>query len=165
MQFQCIRDFSEFLFLGFVEGRKTYHMFLHNEFLLSILPLYRFFVFCFGKDYRSVRNFLINTLYTEDMTDSNWTLLPFDFRYDLKNHHLYQLDQRIFLTPTEQRLFDMLIKNRGRIVRREELTLHLWNTEQFIGEGTLTTSMSRLRKKIGNPHLIKTIKGIGYWIP
>ena len=59
----------------------------------------------------------------------------------------------------------MLIKNRGRIVRREELTLHLWNTEQFIGEGTLTTSMSRLRKKIGNPHLTKTIKGIGYWIP
>ncbi|WP_369695733.1 helix-turn-helix domain-containing protein, partial [uncultured Dubosiella sp.] len=56
---------------------------------------------------------------------------------------------------------------KGCLVLRTELMLDLWETDQFIEDGTLSTLVSRLRQKLkqacGNG-VILTAKGKGYYI-
>ena len=73
----------------------------------------------------------------------------------------------IELTPTEKKLFHALVRKKGALVSRTELMLALWDTDQFIEEGTLTTSVSRLRHKLSaltGHSVIVTSKGKGYYI-
>lgn len=66
------------------------------------------------------------------------------------------------LSPVEYRLLLVLMRNAGRIVRREALADHLWeDSEEGIGDNTLTVTVSRLRRKVGAKY-IETIRGFGY---
>ena len=66
--------------------------------------------------------------------------------------------------PIELLLY--LIKNRARVVSREELLTKVWGID-FVGETrTLDMHIGTLRKKLSddaeNAHLIKTVRGVGY---
>ena len=66
----------------------------------------------------------------------------------------------------EFELLEMLIKNRGKILRREMLLDKIWGYE-YIGETrTVDVHIRYLRKKIEdddkNPKFIETIRGVGY---
>lgn len=70
------------------------------------------------------------------------------------------------LTLKEYELLLYLLKNRSRVVSREELLTKVWGID-FVGETrTLDMHIGTLRKKLSddaeNAHLIKTIRGIGY---
>ena len=72
------------------------------------------------------------------------------------------------LSPLEYRILQYFILNKNHILKREQLLEYLWDSsENFVGDTSLNTAMSRLRKKIeiDNHHYIKTIYGTGYmWI-
>jgi len=71
------------------------------------------------------------------------------------------------LTKNDMKILSTLIKNKGKIVSRENLMMSLWNENEFVNENTLTVSINRLRNKIlelGLKDFIKTKKGIGYII-
>ncbi|MBC5628427.1 response regulator transcription factor [Clostridium sp. NSJ-6] len=75
-------------------------------------------------------------------------------------------DNKIDLTLKEFELLEMLIKNRGKILRREMLLDKIWGYE-YIGETrTVDVHIRYLRKKIEdddkNPKFIETIRGVGY---
>lgn len=73
--------------------------------------------------------------------------------------------QEVVLTKNEMIIFNFLISNQGRIVTRDELMTTLWNSSEYINDNTLTTNISRLRKKledIGYEDSIETRKGQGY---
>lgn len=75
--------------------------------------------------------------------------------------------KEIDLTKSEQRIMAKLIECRPGIVSREDLMTVLWNTDEFVSDGTLTTMISRLRNKIVTEckeEIIKTKKGQGYYI-
>ncbi|MDD4414009.1 MAG: response regulator transcription factor [Oscillospiraceae bacterium] len=70
------------------------------------------------------------------------------------------------LTFKEYELLCMLVKERDRIVPREELINAIWGFD-FIGESrTLDIHVRTLRQKLGddadNPRYIKTIRNVGY---
>ena len=72
----------------------------------------------------------------------------------------------IELTLKEYELLLYLLKNRARVVSREELLTKVWGID-FIGETrTLDMHIGTLRKKLSddaeNAHLIKTVRGVGY---
>lgn len=72
----------------------------------------------------------------------------------------------IELTLKEYELLLYLIKNRARVVSREELLTKVWGID-FVGETrTLDMHIGTLRKKLSddaeNVHLIKTVRGVGY---
>lgn len=50
------------------------------------------------------------------------------------------------LTRSEQKIMEKLIEMRPGVVTRDELMMVLWNTDEFVSDGTLTTMISRLRK-------------------
>ena len=71
----------------------------------------------------------------------------------------------IELTKNEFRILKFLVKNRNKIVSREEIMICLWDSDNFIGDSTLTVNMTRLRNKleeIGLKELLETKRGQGY---
>ncbi|MBC6004120.1 MAG: response regulator transcription factor [Paeniclostridium sordellii] len=76
-------------------------------------------------------------------------------------------NNKINLSKTEQKLLKMLIKNKGRVLTREQLIDNVWdNDSEFVEENALTVNIKRLREKIednkSKPKYIKTVYGIGY---
>lgn len=74
---------------------------------------------------------------------------------------------RLELTKNELRILEVLMREPGHIVSRERMMRHLWDTDSFIDDNTLTVNVTRLRRKlseIGLGEWIVTKKGLGYFI-
>lgn len=73
-------------------------------------------------------------------------------------------NDRIQLTPTENKILTILFKHHNEIVSKEELLEKLWENDDFIDSNTLSVNMTRLRKKVSPIGFdrIQTIRGIGY---
>lgn len=74
----------------------------------------------------------------------------------------------LILSAMEYKMLRLFCKNSGQVLTRQQLLEKLWDVdEKFVDEHTLTTTISRIRRKIeadGGTY-IKTIYGIGYqWI-
>ncbi len=75
---------------------------------------------------------------------------------------------RLILTGSKRKVMDLLASRRPDVISRQELMMILWQTDEFICDGSLTTCISRLRRKIREiwkKPLIETRKGAGYRIP
>lgn len=75
--------------------------------------------------------------------------------------------KRIELTKNEWRILQFLLENKGKAVSRDMLMMHLWESDSFIDDNTLTVNVTRLRKKLeeaGLTDFIQTKKGVGYLI-
>ena len=86
---------------------------------------------------------------------------------DFEKGTLKHNNQTLELTKNEMRILTTLIKQKGKIVTREQLMINLWNDDEFISDNTLTVNVNRLRarlKEIGIDDFIQTKKGIGYLI-
>lgn len=76
-------------------------------------------------------------------------------------------NNKIELTKNEYKILQLLMENTGKVVSRDEIMQHLWESDQFIDDNTLTVNMTRLRKKLsefGLDDYIKTKKGLGYLV-
>ena len=83
-----------------------------------------------------------------------------------KTREVIQNGKTVELTFKEFELLSMLIKERGRIVPREEILNVIWGID-FTGETrTLDIHIRTLRQKLGddaeNPRYIKTVRNVGY---
>lgn len=76
----------------------------------------------------------------------------------------YQSDV-IKLTNNEWLILKLLFEQVGKFVSREDLMNHLWQSDLYIDDNTLTVNIARLRKKLQDiqlGNLIQTKKGLGY---
>ncbi|MBU6136531.1 response regulator transcription factor [Clostridium tertium] len=74
-------------------------------------------------------------------------------------------NKRIELSKNESRILYVLIKNKEKIVSRNEIIESLWQSDEFVDDNTLTVNINRLRKKleeIGAIDYLKTKRGQGY---
>ena len=72
-------------------------------------------------------------------------------------------NNEINLTSLEYRILLLLFQNLNRIVTRDILIDRIWDiTHKYVEDNTLTVYIKRIREKLGNDDIIKTIKGIGY---
>ena len=69
------------------------------------------------------------------------------------------------LSKNELKILACVMKNKGKIMSREELMDYLWSSDLFIDDNTLSVNITRLRKKlddIGFKNAIETKRGLGY---
>ncbi|MCX7820357.1 MAG: response regulator transcription factor [Brevinematales bacterium] len=75
-------------------------------------------------------------------------------------------DEEIFLTNKEAGILQLLYKNRGKVVTREDLIKEVWNGDTYITERVIDTNVVSIRKKLNDtgkkPKYIKTVFGVGY---
>jgi DNA-binding response OmpR family regulator len=66
------------------------------------------------------------------------------------------------LRPKEFDLLAYLMQNRGVVVSRELLLERVWGFDYAGGTRTVDVHVAQLRRKLGRPELIQTIRGSGY---
>ena len=78
-------------------------------------------------------------------------------------------DERILLTPTENRILNTLFSNRGHVISAENLLSQVWDPSRKGSLESLWVHVRRLRSKIepdpDNPRYVVTIRGQGYCMP
>jgi DNA-binding response OmpR family regulator len=66
------------------------------------------------------------------------------------------------LRSLEFELLAALLEQPGRVVTRAELLQYVWGTSFPGGTRTIDVHVAQLRKKLGRPELIATVRGSGY---
>ena len=59
------------------------------------------------------------------------------------------------------------MENKGQVVTRETIMTHLWETDSYVDDNTLTVNVARLRRKLeslGLDDFIVTKKSVGYMV-
>jgi len=92
-----------------------------------------------------------------------------DIVVDLVARRITWRDEPVQLTPTELRMLEVLLANRGKLVTREQLLEAVWGSRAPSDRGRVRVFMVHLRRKLhddaARPRLILTEPGIGYrWI-
>ena len=101
-------------------------------------------------------------------TYQNIDLEVFEFnglKYNMSTSEMEFDDKKIELTKNESRILATLIRNKEKIVSRNELMKALWQSDEFVDDNTLTVNINRLRKKleeIGAKDYLQTKRGQGY---
>jgi two-component system phosphate regulon response regulator PhoB len=83
-------------------------------------------------------------------------------RIDRVRHRAYAEGRELNLTPTEFRLLECLLRQPGRAFSRHQLMDAAIGEGQIVLERTIDVHIKTLRKKIGDPELIETVRGVGY---
>jgi len=89
-----------------------------------------------------------------------------DIILDLDKREAQLRGKKILLTPTEFRLMECLMRNRGRAVPEEELVRLIWGNFELQGGTAVRRYIWLLRQKFEEdpttPRLIYTVRGYGY---
>ncbi len=92
------------------------------------------------------------------------TLRVGDLSLDLVDHQVHRGTHRIELSARELMLLKVLMREPGRAFSRTELCERVWEHEHDYDTKLVEVFIGRLRKKIGEPPLIHTVRHVGYTI-
>jgi DNA-binding response OmpR family regulator len=87
-----------------------------------------------------------------------------DLTFDLGTHDVHRGTQRIELSPRELMLLKVLMREPGRVYTRTELCEKVWEHAHEYDTKLVEVFIGRLRRKLGEPSLIHTIRHVGYTI-
>jgi two-component system, OmpR family, response regulator RegX3 len=82
-------------------------------------------------------------------------------RIDLRAHRVTVDAREVHLTGKEFDLLTALVRDAGAVVDRERLLRDVWNTTWYGSSKTVDVHVASLRRKLGDPALIETVRGIG----
>jgi len=85
-----------------------------------------------------------------------------DLRCDLGTHEVSRGDRRIELTATEFDLLAHLVRDARRVQSREALLQAVWGYDIAVDSNVVDVHVGHLRRKLGDPPLIQTVRSIGY---
>lgn len=91
-----------------------------------------------------------------------------DIRLDCDSMIISRENKERELTKNEFKILEILLEKPGKVVNRDEIIDKIWQTDSYIDDNTLTVNVMRLRKKLEEINifdLIKTKKGVGYYVP
>ena len=87
-----------------------------------------------------------------------------DLTLDVVNHHVHRGPRRIELSARELMLLKVLVREPRRVFTRTELCERVWEHAHEYDTKLVEVFIGRLRKKIGDPPLIRTVRYVGYTI-
>jgi DNA-binding response OmpR family regulator len=81
--------------------------------------------------------------------------------FDVESYTLFDNDKIVNLKQKELKLLDLFIKNKNKILTKEQILDKIYDYDEIVNENSLRTFIVRLRKVLKD-NKIKTIKNIGY---
>jgi len=81
---------------------------------------------------------------------------------DLLGKRLSIDDEEIELTAREWLLLECLVRRTGQVVSKERVQQAVANPEQDISANAVEVHVSRLRAKLGDAAIIRSLRGLGY---
>jgi DNA-binding response OmpR family regulator len=85
-----------------------------------------------------------------------------ELRVDLRTRSATFAGSRLALRTLEFELLAELARSAGNVVTRDRLLDRVWGLSFAGGTRTVDVHVAQLRKKLGRPALIHTVRGVGY---
>ncbi|UCG85077.1 MAG: response regulator transcription factor [Gemmatimonadota bacterium] len=89
-----------------------------------------------------------------------------DVAVDFGRFELRRAGDIVHVTPTELRLLSAFVRNRGRVLSRQEITDQVWGKGTAITPRVVDTHVANLRQKVeadaAEPQFIVGVRGVGY---
>ena len=96
-------------------------------------------------------------------TERSFGVLEFgDIAMDIDRHVVLKGGREVDITPKEFELLQYFLENRNKVVKREELSAHVWGQEYLESSRTVEIHVQRLRKKMGLNEELRTVTKVGY---
>ncbi len=87
-----------------------------------------------------------------------------DLELDASTRQVRRAGRKLSLRPKELGVLELLLAAQGRVVSTEELLFRVWDEEADPYTSTVKVTISRLRRKLGEPAVIETVPQAGYRI-
>ena len=98
-------------------------------------------------------------------SETNEQINAGDFILNISKSKIEKNNKCVELTNNELKILKYLLKNRDKIVSRNDVMEYLWEDSSFVDDNTLTVNVTRLRNKLAELNLIdllETKRGQGY---
>ena len=93
--------------------------------------------------------------------DGDGTLRVGELEIDPRAHRATLAGADLALTAKEFALLAVLAREPGAVVSRERILAEVWNTTWYGSAKTIDVHVASLRRKLGDPGWIETVRGIG----
>jgi DNA-binding response OmpR family regulator len=90
------------------------------------------------------------------------TLRSSDVELDPARHTVMRAGLPVELTPKEFAVLEALLAADGAVVSNDELVERVWDENADPFTNSVRMTVLRLRRKLGDPPLVETVKGAGY---
>ena len=88
-----------------------------------------------------------------------------NIKIDTNSAKVYKDEKEIIFTSLEYKILLMLFTNQNKLITREQLLEKIWDIAgNFVNDNTLTVYIKRIREKLKDETIIKTVRGLGYRI-
>jgi DNA-binding response OmpR family regulator len=87
-----------------------------------------------------------------------------DLELDTASREVRRAGRTLSLTPKEFGALEVLVSAEGAAVSAEELLVRVWDENADPFTAAVRITISNLRRKLGDPPLIRTLTGVGYRI-
>ncbi len=107
----------------------------------------------------------INSVFRRyDKNESKSNIIKYkDIKIDVNSAKVYKGEKEIIFTSLEYRIVLMLFTNPNKLITRDELLEKIWDIAgNFVNDNTLTVYIKRIREKLEDENIIKTVRGLGY---
>lgn len=81
---------------------------------------------------------------------------------DARSRRVTLDDEPVHLTPTEFDLLAYLSTEPGAVHRRSDILRDVWHTEWYGATKTLDAHVAAIRRKLGDPGWIESVRGVGF---
>jgi two-component system phosphate regulon response regulator PhoB len=98
----------------------------------------------------------------EGPAESSDVVVHLGVRVDRTRHKATKDGVELDLTPTEFRLLECMLRQPGRAFTRHQLMDTAIGDGAIVLERTIDVHIKTLRRKLGSPDLIETVRGVGY---
>jgi two-component system, OmpR family, response regulator RegX3 len=83
-------------------------------------------------------------------------------RVDQRSHRVLLGDDPVELTPKEFDLLALLAADPGVAISRQRILEQVWDTSWYGSTKTIDVHVASLRRKLGDPAWIETVRGVGF---
>ena len=87
-----------------------------------------------------------------------------DLVFDLESRQATRGGVEIELTPREAGLLELLLRRPGKVVSRRAALDAVWSDGTAATENVVDRYVAYLRRKLGEPQLIQTVRGVGFML-
>ena len=86
-----------------------------------------------------------------------------DVKIDVDMAKVYKDNNVVELTSLEYKILILLFSNQNKLITRDQLLDKIWDVAgNFVNDNTLTVYIKRIREKLQDENIIKTVRGLGY---
>jgi two-component system, OmpR family, response regulator MprA len=85
-----------------------------------------------------------------------------DLVFDVSTRRVRRGDREIPLSEREAALLELLLRNARHVVTRDAALAHVWGSSYAATSNSVDRYVSYLRRKLGEPALIETVRGVGF---